>query len=316
MWPDNETATDFLNFSGIAETVAEIVVQAGGKPISIGVSGAWGVGKSSMIRLIRAALAQRDDPQSQGFVFVEFNAWLYQGYDDARAALLEVIASSLVEEAEKRKSGVDRAKELLSKVNWLRVGAMAASSVGVAFGVPPVGLAGGAIEVGRKLLAGQGESPEGDDAFGSITRSPDESSPPRQIHAIRESLECTLSDMNVTLVVLIDDLDRCLPPTTISTLEAIRLFLFLQNTAFVVAADDTMIKHAVRRHFDDVGEALATNYFDKLIQVPIRVPPLGTQEVRAYMMLLFVEDSNLSAAEKEGIRGERLRAAVSDLARA
>ncbi|MXW25210.1 MAG: ATPase [Dehalococcoidia bacterium] len=302
MWPDNETATDFLNFSGIADTVAEIVVQADGRPISIGVSGAWGVGKSSMIKLIRAALAQRDDPQSQGFVFVEFNAWLYQGYDDARAALLEVIASSLVEEAEKRKSGVDRAKELLSKVNWLRVGAMAASSVGAAFGVPPVGLAGEAIEVGRKLIAGKGESPEGNDASGSITRSPDESSPPKQIHAIRESLECTLSEMNVTLVVLIDDLDRCLPPTTISTLEAIRLFLFLQNTAFVVAADDTMIKHAVRRHLDDVGEALATNYFDKLIQVPIRVPPLGTQEVRAYMMLLFVEDSSLSVAEKEGIR--------------
>ena len=179
-----------------------------------------------MIRLIRAALAQRDDRQSDGFVFVEFNAWLYQGYDDARAALLEVIASALVDEAEKRKSGVDRAKELLSKVNWLRVGVMTASSVGVAFGVPPVGLAGEAIEVGRKLIAGKGESPEGDDASGSITRSPDESSPPKQIHAIRESLECTLSEMNVTLVVLIDDLDRCLPPTTISTLEAIRLFLF------------------------------------------------------------------------------------------
>ena len=302
MWPDNETATDFLNFSGIADTVAEIVVQADGRPISIGVSGAWGVGKSSMIRLIRTALAQRDDPRSQGFVFVEFNAWLYQGFDDARAALLEVIASSLVEEAEKRKSGVDRAKDLLSRVNWLRVGAAAASSVGVAFGIPPVGLAGEAIDIGRKLIAGKGESPDGHDASSSATRPSDESSPPKQIHAIRESLECTLSEMNVTLVVLIDDLDRCLPPTTISTLEAIRLFLFLQNTAFVVAADDTMIKHAVRRHFDDVGEELATNYFDKLIQVPIRVPPLGTQEVRAYMMLLFVEDSSLSVAEKEGMR--------------
>ena len=307
MWPDNETATDFLNFSGIADTVAEIVVQADGRPISIGVSGAWGVGKSSMIRMIRTALAQRDDRESQGFVFVEFNAWLYQGYDDARAALLEVIASSLVEEAEKRKSGVDRAKQLLGRVNWLRVGAVAAGSVGVALGVPPVGLAGEAIEVGRKLIAGKGESPEGDDASVSTMRPPDEYSPPKQIHAIRESLECTLSEMNVTLVVLIDDLDRCLPPTTISTLEAIRLFLFLQNTAFVVAADDTMIKHAVRRHFDDVGEELATSYFDKLIQVPIRVPPLGTQEVRAYMMLLFVEDSSLSVAEKE-----RMRASVCE----
>ena len=107
-----------------------------------------------------------------------------------------------------------------------------------------------------------------------------DSSPPQAIHAIRECFEQTLSEMKVKLVVLIDDLDRCLPVTTISTLEAIRLFLFLENTAFVIAADEGMIKHSVRRHFDGVDETLATNYFDKLIQVPIRVPPLGTQEVR------------------------------------
>ena len=59
MWSDNETDRDFLNFTGVAETVAEIVVQAQGRPISIGVSGAWGVGKSSMIKLIRRSLTQR-----------------------------------------------------------------------------------------------------------------------------------------------------------------------------------------------------------------------------------------------------------------
>ena len=67
-----------------------------------------------------------------------------------------------------------------------------------------------------------------------------------------------------------------------------------------------MIKLAVRRHFvgaDDEGDGLlVTNYFDKLIQVPIRVPPLGIQEVRAYVMLLFVEDSSLSDDVQERIR--------------
>jgi len=47
------------------------------------------------------------------FIFVEFNAWLYQGYDDARAALMEVIAATLETEAEKRKKGVQKAKDLL-----------------------------------------------------------------------------------------------------------------------------------------------------------------------------------------------------------
>lgn len=64
MWPDNETERDFLNFSGIADTVAEIVVQARGRPVSVGVSGAWGVGKSSMIKLIQASLADCVDRQN------------------------------------------------------------------------------------------------------------------------------------------------------------------------------------------------------------------------------------------------------------
>ncbi len=79
MWPDNETDRDFLNFTGVAETVAEIIVQAEGRPISIGMSGAWGVGKSSMIKLVRQSLVQRIDGKKRDFVFVEFNAWLYQG---------------------------------------------------------------------------------------------------------------------------------------------------------------------------------------------------------------------------------------------
>lgn len=45
------------------------------------------------------------------------------------------------------------------------------------------------------------------------------------------------------LVVLIDDLDRCLPDTAIETLEAVRLFVFTSRTAFVVAADEAMIEY-------------------------------------------------------------------------
>ena len=79
MWPDNETDCDFLNFTGVAETVAEIIVQAQGRPISLGISGAWGVGKSSMIKLTRRSLNQRAERGERDFIFVEFNAWLYQG---------------------------------------------------------------------------------------------------------------------------------------------------------------------------------------------------------------------------------------------
>jgi predicted KAP-like P-loop ATPase len=314
MWSDNETERDFLNFTGVADTVAEIIVQAGGQPISIGVSGAWGVGKSSMIKLIRRALNDSANGNRSELVFVEFNAWLYQGYDDARASLLEVIATTLAREANERKSGVDKAQELLKRVDWLRAAKLTASSgLAIALGLPPVGLFGDAVSVGKVLIGG-GTTAENVEKTGEtaaelgktvtgLLKPRAEATPPKEIHAIRKSFEETLAAMKVKLVVLIDDLDRCLPETTISTLEAIRLLLFLDNTAFVIAADDVMIKHAVRRHFEGIeDENVVTSYFDKLIQIPIRVPPLGTQEVRAYIMLLYVENSALTKEEKEAIR--------------
>lgn len=313
MWPDNESEKDFLNFSGVADTVAEIITQAAGRPTSIGISGSWGAGKSSMIKLVSTALSEKDQNDPKQFIYVEFNAWLYQGYDDARAALLEVIATKLNEEADKRKTGAAKAKELLQRVNWLRAAKLGAgSALALALGLPLTGLVGKAVDFGKKALSGNLEIGDAEgteelvtDAFttsGGLIKAKPEHSPPREIHAIRECFEQTLTEIGVTLVVLIDDLDRCLPPTTISTLEAIRLFLFLNNTAFVIAADDTMIKHAVRQHFGNVDDDLVINYFDKLIQIPIRVPPLGTQEVRAYMMLLFVETADIDGSIKEIIR--------------
>jgi predicted KAP-like P-loop ATPase len=315
MWPDNETERDFLNFSGVADTIAEIVVQARGRPISIGVSGAWGIGKSSMIKLTRASLANRKPKDGEKeFVFVEFNAWLYQGYDDARAALMDVIATKLEEEATARKKGTEKAKSLLKRVNWLRAAKLVGgSALAVSLGLPPTGLIGELWGLGRRAVGGdidgklleeaEGKAGEAVGAATGLLRAPAETSPPKEIQALRTTFEETLEELGVTLVVLIDDLDRCLPETTISTLEAIRLFLFLKNTAFVIAADNDMIKHAVRRHFEGVpDDLLVTNYFDKLIQVPIRVPPLGTQEVRAYMMMLFIDNSALDEPVKEKIR--------------
>jgi predicted KAP-like P-loop ATPase len=314
MWPDNETDDDFLNFSGVAGTVAEIIVQAAGRPISIGVSGRWGVGKSSMIKLIRKALSRRRE--GERIVFVEFNAWLYQGYDDARAALMDVIASKLEGEAQDRKTGIEKTKEFLKRIDWLRTAKLVAgSAAAVAFGVPRVGLIGELYDVAKKvgggnvdqetIKAAEKAASDAGEATHGLLRPKGASSPPKEIQALRDSFEGALHEMGITLVVLIDDLDRCLPETTISTLEAIRLFLFLQNTAFVIAADNDMIKYAVKRHFEGVtDDDLVISYFDKLIQVPIRVPPLGTQEVRAYLMLLFVGNSSIPQGDKDKIREE------------
>jgi predicted KAP-like P-loop ATPase len=326
LWTDTETNIDYINFATVADSVVELIEQAQGKPLSIGVSGAWGVGKSSLVMLTKDALERRererqraqgisDDDFESKYIFVSFNAWLYQGYDDARAALMEAIAVKLAEVAAERKTGIEKTQEFLRRIDWFRFASLTAgSAAALALGLPPVGLIGQFASLftrGRKdgidddlIEDAQDTITEGaKQAKGLLKDKPAQDESPRQrIQALRDSFVAALGELKVTLVVLIDDLDRCLPETAVSTLEAIRLFLFLDGTAFVIAADDQMIKHAVRKHFDQPDDALVTNYFDKLIQIPIRVPTLGTQEVRAYMFLLYVHDSSLGEPERERIR--------------
>ena len=327
MWSDNETVRDLVNFSHVAEIAAERIIGANGEPISLGISGDWGVGKSSMMKLLRTSLEARDDIDIR---FVEFNAWLYQSYDDARAALMEAITATVVEQAIEKKdtlsaSARKRAANLLGRVKKLRLLGIAGSALfdymtqghvtpWVAGGMATVSglfdgdVSGDDLKKVKELTADGLKKGEEllDEKTSEEKAEPAETETPRKaIQAFRDDLEATLAELDITLVVLIDDLDRCLPKTAIATLEAMRLFLFLKHTAFVIAADEGMIRQAVRMHFDDVAlnDDLVTNYFDKLIQLPIRVPPLGTHEVRAYLMMLFIDAENtLNAGQKEAIR--------------
>ena len=54
-------------------------------------------------------------------------------------------------------------------------------------------------------------------------------------------------------------------------MESLRLFLFMPNTAFVIAADEDMVRHAVKEYFNGIDEKHITDYLDKLIQFPVKV---------------------------------------------
>ncbi len=62
-----------------------------------------------------------------------------------------------------------------------------------------------------------------------------------KIHSFREEFRQLLVDADIQqLVVVVDDLDRCLPSVAIETLEALRLFMFVEGTVFIVAADEAL----------------------------------------------------------------------------
>lgn len=305
MWHDNETTIDYVNFRLVARACAELIRDTGGEPISIGISGGWGVGKSSLVRMVASELDADENAvvaNNSKYVVVTFNPWLYQGFEDARTALLQTVGDAVLEAAAKNAGLLDKAKALVKRINFLRLAQLGGEVGATLITGVPVGLIGKAIESGVDALKSESVKDvlatvkEASEATKGLFDQAKPISLPKEIQSFREELEDILDELDITLVVFVDDLDRCLPKTAISTLEAIRLLLFLRRSAFVIAADDVFIRGAVRVHFAGTGldDDIATNYFDKLIQVPLRVPRLGSNETRAYTALLFLERAHRS----------------------
>ena len=309
MWNDIETTDDYLHFSVVSGTVAELIDESGDNPISIGVSGNWGTGKSSMVKMIGKELEKSNKAEKTTYIFLEFNAWLYQGYDDAKTALLHSVAKKLSEEMKKRhipesdKTLWKRFQKFTKRINWLQVSKIGLPLlVGLIPGAAPAGAAAALIssivnsiktpdDKGKNAEAVETNLKEFLSNFDDILKDDETKSTTQQIEELRKDFEDILEKLNIRLVVLVDDLDRCLPETAISTLEAMRLLLFVKRTAFIIAADEQMIRNGVRAHFGtvDLSDDLITSYFDKLIQVPITVPRLGIPEVKVYTFLLFLD---------------------------
>jgi predicted KAP-like P-loop ATPase len=304
MWHDNETTVDYVNFRLVAKACAELIRDTGGEPISIGISGGWGVGKSSLVRMVASELSPEQGAgektaaaEKSKYVVVTFNPWLYQGFEDARTALLQTVGDAVLEAAAQNTKLVDKAKTLVKRINFLRLAQLGGEAAATLITGVPVGMIGKVVDAGadawksKSVKDGHAVAKEASEATKGLLNEAKPVSLPKEIQSFREALEDLLDEMEITLVVFVDDLDRCLPKTAISTLEAIRLLLFLRRSAFVIAADDVFIRGAVRVHFAGTGldDDVATNYFDKLIQIPLRVPRLGSNETKAYTALLFLE---------------------------
>jgi predicted KAP-like P-loop ATPase len=294
--PDHETEVDYLNCEAISKTVVELLKINRKQPITVGIHGDWGAGKSSILKMIESELKPNKE-----VAVLWFNGWTFEGFDDAKTVLIENTITELCRQRSTIGKVKEKATALLKRVNWLK---LAKKSSGIAFNLLTGLPSPSQIEEALVFLRGLGQNfssinptevPAKLDEIAGFLKPAEGESLPETIHQFREEFRELLNEAKVEqLVVLIDDLDRCLPNTAIETLEAIRLFLFVPKTAFIIGADEGMIEYAVRQHFPELPVAsgplpYARNYLEKLIQVPFRIPALGAQETRIYVILLLVQ---------------------------
>jgi len=297
---DNETTIDLLNNEAIAKTIIALIRKQPERPVTVGVHGDWGAGKSSVLEMIEEQLKA-----DEKVLCLKFNGWRFQGFEDAKVALIEGIVTGLIEKRPMMTKATEAVKDVLKRIDALKtakkIGGLAITAFAAvhSMGVQAVAIPAflhsleQMVSDPSKLTTANVESAIAG-AKDLLKPKSETSNVPEEIAGFRKAFDMLLEKAGIEqLIVLIDDLDRCLPDTAIETLEAVRLLVFTSRTAFVVAADEAMIEYAVRKHFPDLPDttgpqSYARNYLEKLIQIPFRIPALGDAETRIYVTLLFV----------------------------
>ncbi len=113
------------------------------------------------------------------------------------------------------------------------------------------------------------------------------------IRKFREEFSASLEDDGIeNVVIMIDDLDRCSPERIIEILEVIKLFLAVERTTFIIAADENVIKYAIRGKYPPMNGfdvELDKEYIEKIIQLPIYIPELSAKDIQNYLILLVAQ---------------------------
>ena len=90
------------------------------------------------------------------------------------------------------------------------------------------------------------------------------------------------------VIVLVDDLDRCSPDSVVAILEAIKVFLSVSKMAFVLAAEEALIRFAIERSTNSgARNTYSDRYLEKIVQLPVRLPTLSREDAETFIALLL-----------------------------
>ena len=293
LWSDDPARVDFLAARAIAATVTDAVLDNALDPLSLGLSGPWGSGKTTVLELVEADLAQRSTSESK-VVVVRTDPWRYDPAVGAKESIIADVLEELEAELERvtpkvKTEAKSALRRLAKRVDWSKAIQLAAKS-GLALQLPRF----------EDLT----------DLIKEPTDNDDEDGAPRGLAGFREDFGKLTACKELAHVrrvaVLVDDLDRCLPRTVVESLEAIRLFLSVPKMAFVIAADEERVSDAIKAEMPEwkapqeherpggkdalPPEPPSKLYLHKIVQTTVPLPALGAFDTEAYLLLLQVQN--------------------------
>src|SRR5882724_9334529 len=239
MWSDRETEQDFLGYTSYVNVLAETCTHKDLAPLTLGVFGPWGSGKTSLMKMLLEEVERTKGDKQRKTLW--FNAWMYEGREEAQSALIHAILADL----QKDVTLVGEIKQLFDK---LKSGASV-------------------LKLGKFIT--KSAITMTPDIGGFIDCFKEES---EKIAATMESFETDfrklLALVNIDrIVVCIDDLDRCSSAKVIETFETIKLFLNTPYCTFVIGADAEKIQQAVGEVYKVTDDQRKKDYLEKIVQI-------------------------------------------------
>lgn len=259
LWDDNPSEIDLLGFDAVVAPVLAAIGEPNLDPVTIGIHGPWGGGKSTVLGLICKAVVANPT-----YLVLRMDPWEFDGDLDVRGTLIAEVLGALETQFADDSTVTEKTAALLKRISWSRVG---------------MALTKGAFTMQwdlEKLV----------EAF-----TPKAKEVPESMTGFRSSFKELLDALPgiERVVVLVDDLDRCLPRAVTATLEAIKLFLSVPKMVFVIAADQDMVRDAIAVSIEGAsrGDRFAKRYLEKIIQLPISLPRLAPHEAESYTAMLL-----------------------------
>lgn len=300
MWLDNASEIDILFYEPHADVIADIAKNKNYNPLTIGVFGVWGAGKSTLLNLVQQKIGTKESKKT---ICININAWTFEGYEDAKIALMEALLRELKEKEGLPEKVGDKIKALLKKLDVFK---LATKAISVGAPIAASALTGNPLPLVLSLSAspediGNGVKKAADtlqtlreDYWKADKSNDDETSIVNNVRKFRAEFSEALDDEKIdNVIVLIDDLDRCQPDRIIETLEAIKLFLSVKKMTFIVAADENVIQYAICKKYpplENYAVNLDKEYIEKIIQLPIYIPELSSRDIENYLMLLVAQN--------------------------
>lgn len=258
MWSDQATAEDYLGFSSYVDSLKSIVLEKTILPVTVGVFGDWGSGKTSLMKMLEKGIKAPEGDDSK-IVTVWFNPWQYEGKDEVQSALIQTILDTL----QKRLTLGEEAKAAMGKL------------------VKGASLLKLAKCITKSVLTLSPDTEGFFDSFDSKCTS--------TIRSFNDDYSVFLEAQGVDqVVVFVDDLDRCDGERTLEIFETIQHFLDSDRCAFVIGADPEKIRLALSTRYAVVEDSDIHQYFEKVIQIPFRIPSQYGRDIELYVSSLIL----------------------------